>query len=240
MTADLTRSAERDGDVIPAVPALVRRQSLSTSVYESLRQSITDGVLPPNYRLREIWLARHFGVSTTPVREALRRLEREGLVRISPHRGAVVAGFDLQAAANLYETRELLEVAATRRAAQNVRASFARARQILARMAEVAEREDQAEFNRLDVELHRAINDEGGNEVLADLAERVHLQIQSIRARAAVHLVGRPVVSHAEHLALLEALQRHDPDETERVIRLHVNGVRDKVLAALRGEARPR
>src|SRR5215467_1340620 len=93
------------------------RQSLVDIAYEALREAITSGALLPATRLREAALARHFGISTTPVREALRRLDREGLVRLSPNRGAIVAEFDLRQILDLFEIREVLECRAVRRAA---------------------------------------------------------------------------------------------------------------------------
>ena len=93
------------------------RQSLVDIAYVALRDAITSGALLPGTRLREAALARHFSISTTPVREALRRLDREGLVRLSPNRGAVVAEFDLREILDLFEIREVLECRAVRRAA---------------------------------------------------------------------------------------------------------------------------
>ncbi len=101
-----------------ALPLLGVRENLAEAVYRVLREAITDGSLPPGERLREIPLARRFGVSTTPVREALRRLEREGLVEINPRRGAVVPRFEPADIAQLYEAREVLECRAVRRAAE--------------------------------------------------------------------------------------------------------------------------
>src|SRR5215471_17047222 len=98
------------------------RQSLVDIAYEAIREAITSGALLPGTRLREAALARHFAISTTPVREALRRLDREGLVRLSPNRGAIVAEFDLREILDLFEIREVLECRAVRRAAaQRVR-----------------------------------------------------------------------------------------------------------------------
>jgi DNA-binding GntR family transcriptional regulator len=122
-------------DVLPLPPVEAAR-GLSVAVYESLRRAISDGTLPPNYHLRENPLAAHFGVSTTPVREALRRLEREGLVVIRPNRGAVVQAFDLRGAMDLYEVRELLEVEAVRQAAASQERDLSHAERLLAELTE--------------------------------------------------------------------------------------------------------
>src|ERR1700730_8872448 len=93
------------------------RQSLVDVAYVALRDAITSGVLVPGSRLREAQLASHFSISTTPVREALRRLDREGLVRLSPNRGANVTEFNLREVVDLFEVGEVVECRAVRRAA---------------------------------------------------------------------------------------------------------------------------
>ena len=102
---------------LAGVPIGGARQSLVDVAYVALRDAITSGTLLPGARLREAALAKHFAVSTTPIREALRRLDREGLVRLAPNRGAVVTEFNLREILDLFEIRELLECGAARRAA---------------------------------------------------------------------------------------------------------------------------
>src|SRR5581483_10966094 len=104
--AELARLAPIDG-----------RESLADQVYGRLREAITSGALAPGLRLREVPLSQQFGVSTTPVREALRRLENDGLVETNPHRGALVAGFSLRVVGELFEVREVLERRGARLAA---------------------------------------------------------------------------------------------------------------------------
>src|SRR5688572_15573220 len=98
-------------------PAMRQRESLADSVYFALRDAIANGVLQAGFRLREAALSKHFGVSSTPVREALRRLEREGLVELSLYRGATVAQFHPERWTDLWDVRVLLAVHAVRRAA---------------------------------------------------------------------------------------------------------------------------
>jgi DNA-binding GntR family transcriptional regulator len=207
-------------------------------VYIALQRAIADGKLQPRLRLRETALAAVFGVSTTPVREALRRLEREGLVLISPNRGATVAAFDLVAARNLYDVRELLECAAVRKAVLLRSHGDDRAGFVLESMRASVADDDEAAFNALDVQFHRALSDLSGNTVLADAAERVHRQIQSVRAHAGVRLEGRLAVSNREHAAILSAFRRGEAAKAERLVRAHIQKVRDEVLAALSDRSR--
>lgn len=228
--------AAASGVEVLARPAA--RTSLADVVCRALREGITSGRLSPGVRLREVALARHFGVSTTPIREALRWLEREGLVEVQANRGAVVAGFDPREVAHLYEVREVLERRAVRRAAGAPEPrDFARVERLLAEAHAHVDEPDQVAFNRLDVEFHRAVSDLGGNPHLAEAAERVHRQIQGVRTRCAAPLPGRPAVSQAEHQALLSAIQRRDPGAAETLVRAHIEGVRDAVLQVLRTQA---
>ena len=92
----------------------------------ALREAITSGRLPPDARIKQEQIAAELGVSRTPVREALHLLEREGLVRLVPRRGAIVQGFTAADVRELYELRELLEPAAA--ALATARADDGRAR----------------------------------------------------------------------------------------------------------------
>ena len=227
-------------DALPLPPVEASR-GLSVTVYESLRRAISDGTLPPNYHLRENPLAAHFGVSTTPVREALRRLEREGLVVIRPNRGAVVQTFDLRGAMDLYEVRELLEVEAVRQAALAPERDLSEAERLLQELTEHQARSTQPSPDPaagvplwpVDMAFHRAVHEIGPNHLLAEMAERTHRQIQAIRARAGMLTTGKPGQSHAEHVSLLEAIRRRKGDEAEKIVRKHIRSVRDRVLPAL-------
>jgi DNA-binding GntR family transcriptional regulator len=207
---------------------------ISTAIYEALKAAITDGTFPPGYRLREAYIARQFGVSPTPVREALQRLDREGLVRIFDHRGAVVPSWSARDAEELYELRELLEGWAVQRLAEQVGSlDFGAVERILNQAEAVLADPDQQKFNRLDVEFHAGLVRLTGNRQLAELAELVHRRIQVIRARCSVYLPGRPLVSHQQHLEILAAIKRADPLGARAALVHHIRDIRSAVLAVL-------
>lgn len=212
------------------LPPSPPRASAAEAIYQALRDAITNGTLAPAERLREIHLSRHFGVSTTPVREALLRLSRDGLVEISPNRGAIVTALDRRAIVELYEVREVLEGRTVRLAALASARDFTPLENLLASAQASLDEPDQITFNRLDVEFHRHLNMLGGNASLAVLAEQVHRRIQGVRARCAIRLAGRPAISHAQHLALLAAVRARNVDDAEQVLREHIHSVRDAVL----------
>lgn len=207
------------------------RGSLVDQVRESIYAAISTGKLDPGTRLREIPLSRHFGVSTTPVREALRRLESEGLVLVLPRRGAVVVTMNERIVRDLYDLRLILEVAAARRAVEAESPDLDR---VYALMAECERHVDDLEsFAEADASLHRAIHDLGGNRELAEMAERVHRRIQTVRVRSAVP--GRLRIAQDQHVAIVEALSRRDAAAVETAVRTHLIEAKANVLGYLLG-----
>ena len=224
---------------LAGLPAGGARHSLVDVAYLALRDAITAGTLMPGARLREAELARHFAVSTTPIREALRRLDREGLVRLSPNRGAVVSEFNLREILDLFEIRELLECGAARRAANQAVRDVRPAQAIIAAAAELVARRERVEWNRLEVSFHRAINDLSGNVELAELAERAHRAVQGLCVRCLREPVYGPetlLVMQSHHHAILEAVRAGNARQAEARVRAHIRYVRDSVASVLGSE----
>lgn len=194
------------------------------------------GALEPGTRLREIPLSQHFDVSTTPVREALRRLEAEGLAEVSPRRGAVVTRFDESRIRELYELREILEMAAARKAAV-ADADLAALTELYRSAGNHLGEDDQAAFYELDVQFHRTIGDLGGNTELAAAAEKVHRQIQSVRARHALR--SRTKVAHRQHKKLLDAIRAGDADAAADAVRVHIGSAAEHVITTMRRDQSP-
>jgi DNA-binding GntR family transcriptional regulator len=226
-------------DGLDGVSAGTTRQSLVDVAYVALRDAITSGSLLPGTRLREAALARHFAISTTPVREALRRLDREGLVRLSPNRGAVVAEFDLREILDLFEIREVLECRAVRRAALQQSRDVHKAETLMHAAAKQVARHDRVEWNRLEVAFHRAINDLSGNFELAGLTERIHRTVQGLCVRIMREPIYGPDklrLMQDQHAALWTAVRDGDPDRAETEARAHIYHIRDSIAAALGSE----
>jgi DNA-binding GntR family transcriptional regulator len=223
-------------DQLWAVP---KRRSLSEEVFLSLRDAISDGEFPPGAPLRETALAKDFGVSATPVREALRRLEREGLVTSRSHHGTIVAEMTPATMAQLYELHETLEAHAVRRATEQGPHDLSRLHEFVHRMDDHLAPGDQARFNQLDLRFHRTLNELGGNLQIAALIEQTHRRIQAFRLRLDIGLPDRPLHSQAQHRALLAAIQAGNATEAERIARDHIDTVRTAVLATMKGDVGP-
>jgi DNA-binding GntR family transcriptional regulator len=210
---------------------LSNRGSLVDQVRDSLHTAITAGVLDPGVRLREIPLSQHFGISTTPVREALRRLESEGLVQVQPRRGAVVVALDDDVVSDLYDLRLVLETAGARMAASAPDLELSGVYALMSQLETLVDG-PESEFAHADVALHRAINDLSGNRELAEAAERVHRRIQAVRVRSAVP--GRLRVAQDQHAEMVDALRRRDPALAEAATRAHIESAKENVLSVLR------
>jgi DNA-binding GntR family transcriptional regulator len=216
-----------------------QRQSLVDIAYEAVREAITSGHLLPGTRLREAALARHFSISTTPVREALRRLDREGLVRLSPNRGAIVAEFNSREILDLFEIREVLECRAVRRAASQAARNLSRAEEVVAAAAKQVALHDRVEWNRLEVGFHRAINDLSGNFELAELTERIHRTVQGLCVRCMREPIFGPEtlqLMQSQHQAILSAVREGNPRQAESSARTHIQYIRDSIAQALGSE----
>ena len=203
---------------------------LADAIYETLSEAIIRGSLPAGYRLREIALSKHFDVSTTPVRDALRRLDYEGLVEINPRRGAVVTTVDRLQLRDLYEIRELLECHALSRAGERESPDLLRLDELLLESEPVAQSDDYARFSKLDLGFHSHLTALGGNEELRVLAEQTHRRIQAVRMRNAVNLPGQQKTSHEEHVRIIDFLRRGDTAGAVEQLRLHIGSVRDAVM----------
>ncbi|MBV9601917.1 MAG: GntR family transcriptional regulator [Chloroflexi bacterium] len=215
-----------------------RRQSAVESAYVTLRDGITSGSLPPGTRLREVALARHLSISTTPIREALRRLDREGLVRHSPNRGATVTELSLREILDLFEVREILECRAIRRAASQPSHDLQPVEAIIAAATALVPYPERIEWNRLEVGFHRAINDLGGNGELVELAERTHRKVQAMCVRCLRELIYGPdgrELMQIQHAEILDAVRAGNADTAEALTRAHIQFIRNSIADVLAG-----
>lgn len=196
--------------------------SKSDLVAAALRELIMTGGLEPGTPLRQRQLAARFGVSATPVREALRRLESEGLITNDVHRGSTVA----ESAGDLHEKvkiRAVLEGLAASLAAPKVRD------QDLAELRSYNERLltsdlSSAELHTLNRRFHFRIYEIANSPLLLSL---MRLLWQSFPGGPQV--LRDPKDSHAEHRALLRALERHDGEAASEITQRHILGVLDEM-----------
>ncbi len=200
---------------------------------DALREAILTGRYAPGTRLVQDDLAEAFGISRIPLREALRRLEGEGLVVISPNRGAIVRPLVPKDVVDLYDLRLALETLALRRAAErfvDLRAST-RTRQTEARRA-IAARNMPALF-RLDRDFHADLAAASDNPHLIAALERQWSQIMRVM-HAYFQVANYPTDVWHEHEAIADAVAHGQADLAVELLRTHLSESRDRILTHLR------
>jgi DNA-binding GntR family transcriptional regulator len=208
-------------------------------VYEELKTAIVGLRLAPGDPLREATLAEQLGVSKTPIREALTRLEQEGLVETTSFKGAVVTGYSRQDLLEIYELRELLENAAARAAAESMaEADRSRLGRICRESRKLKKGNDAAGLATLISEFDDVLFDQIRNSRIRALIENLRAHLTRIGLLTA-EIPGRIEASVDEHERILEAIATRDPDLAERYMSEHIRSVRDDQLRALGGAADP-
>lgn len=214
-------------------PATTKESKAEIS-YELLRSRILDGTYGPGYRLVMDQLARETGVSTIPLREAVRRLQSEGLVEVVRNIGARVAAFDETEVEHSLNVLARLEGYATAISAPLMTSEQIEAsRRINARMAEALEAFDPASFTALNREFHFSIYRHCPDGHLGILLESEWTRLDHMWRSASIYVPGRARRSVAEHEHMLDLVARGaDPAEIERVARAHKIATVDAPRAA--------
>lgn len=195
--------------------------SAADYAYAALREEIVAGRFAPGRRLTEVELASLLGISRTPTRLALSRLESEGLAVLRPRAGLVVASLEPDAVLELYDLRAVLEGAA---AAMAARHAAPRDLEILQRLidqeSELPERPDvRYRHNRL---FHEALYEAAHNRFLVKSLQALHNSM-ALLGRTTLASKGRAALAHAEHRGIVDAIVRREPDEADHLAREHVN-----------------
>lgn len=192
-------------------------------VYQAIRERILEGTYVPGYRVVIDTLAGEFGVSALPVREAIRRLEAEGLVVFRPNAGATVTPTEPGQFEDELTALAALEGFATALAAPHIReADIKRLTEITDGMVEAMEVLDPLSFGRLNQEFHSCIYDRCPNAALVDLMRDVARRLDAIRRTVFVQIPYRGAASIAEHRKLIELFSSRAPaEEIEREARAH-------------------
>jgi len=221
----------------PRVRPLADHQSLRERIVERLRDAILAGDLPAQTRLREPDLAKRLAVSRTPLREAIRQLEAEGLLTTVPRVGAFVTAVTLQDLEETYAIRAVLEGLAARQAAARVDPE--RAARLRALLDELGQKTANYRIcHEAAGRFHDAIFDLAGNRRLRAMYEALTRQVERLR-RMSLAVGKRPDTSLREHRRIADAILRGQGAEAERRMRAHVEGalgvLRRRFRAAAQG-----
>ncbi|WNV82698.1 GntR family transcriptional regulator [Umezawaea sp. Da 62-37] len=210
------------------------RTMLRDTVYEAIKGMLMDNDLAPGARLSIDGIARELEVSPTPVREAMTKLESDGLVAKRPHAGYIVAPLmDQVSLDNLYEFRLLIEPAAAGLAAGGAsKAQVTHLRKVVEDMAARPDGENYEgyrDFAVLDALLHRTIAEASGNHLIVDALSRLHAHTHNYRL---YFRTGMADETKREHERVVEAIAAQAPEAAEAAMRDHLTSSRARLRAA--------
>jgi DNA-binding GntR family transcriptional regulator len=203
-------------------------------VFAAMREAIVKGELKPGERLMEVQLAEEMGVSRTPVREAIRKLELEGLVVMVPRKGAYVAGLTLKDAANVFEIRGSLEGLAAALAAERItEEEINDLDRVLEDIAKAGEKGDVDTIIKKDMEFHQKLFSATRNERLAQIISNLKEQIDRFRIKSFTNPKRLKSVI-LEHKKILDAIKNGDAENAEKLARDHIYESEYNVMNVLR------
>jgi DNA-binding GntR family transcriptional regulator len=202
-------------------------------VFNTLRQEILTGKLKPGERLMEIHLANKLGVSRTPIREAIRKLELEGLVIMIPRRGAEVAQITLKSLEDVMEVRRALDVLAIELACERMPAhELDKLCQACEDFAAAVKTRDTRKIAEADVVFHDIIVMSSGNARLIQLVNNLSEQMYRYRFEYLKDESTHDML-HQEHQEMYQSIVRKDKETAARVVRKHIDNQEEAIIRQL-------
>ncbi|HKE21453.1 MAG TPA: GntR family transcriptional regulator [Bryobacteraceae bacterium] len=203
--------------------------NLTTLAYNSIKEYILEGRLDENSRLTEEFLSTQLGISKSPIREALNRLETEGLIRIEPRKGAYLRRLAAEEVTDLYDLREALETHVMR-TAKLTPVVLTELQQSLKRQRAFLKANDRTHYIEEDVHFHAELARATGNSHLCAVLENIQNQIWLSR-RNTYDLSSSTAPDY--HQAIVDALEANQRDKAEAAMRDHIQNVKRRLVEFL-------
>ena len=204
-------------------------------VFEALREAIIKGVLKPGERMMEIQLAEEMGVSRTPVREAIRKLELECLVAMVPRKGAYVADLSMKDIVEVFEIRGALEGLAAELAAERItEEELEELERYLVRIMESIGADDLSLMVEVDTDFHTQLYKASRNERLSQIISNLREQIQRFR-KTSLAVPGRMKAALEEHKKIVEAISARDGVLARHLAEEHIENAENSLMDAISG-----
>ncbi len=196
--------------------------SLRGRVFNKLRENILNGVYDEGEELKEIAIGKELGVSRTPVREAFRQLELEGLIQIVPNKGAYVTGITPKDIHDIYMIRSSLEGMAAKLAVKNITKEQLEEMEENVYLASFhASKGHMEQMTELDSRFHHILYEACGSKMLENLLQDFHQYVIRIRKKT-LSTKERGVASNEEHKAIMEAIKSKDEKKAEKLANTHI------------------
>lgn len=198
------------------------KYSLRGRVFNKIREDILSGKYHQNEELKETSIGNELGVSRTPVREALRQLELEGLVNIIPNKGAYVTGISTKDIQDIYMIRSYLEGLCARWACEYItNAQLEELEEIIYLSEFHAKKEHHDQLLELDNRFHEILYEASNSKILDHVLSDFHHYVQRVR-KVTLSSMARAMNSNAEHMAIVEALKQKDHEKAELLAHEHM------------------
>ncbi len=205
----------------------IKREALSNKVYIALKEMIAEYRFQPGARLNVEKLTREFGVSRTPVWEAVRRLEQEGLLKNIPNRGVFMVEMTMEMALEIFQVREALERMAGRLAAENNidKGTLEKMANCLEEQLKVLGQGDLIGYSKLDFDFHSMIYKKIQNSFLHEMLDSIKTKMQPFNMQI------KPILTqlYRDHLEIFKALESKDPDMAEKVFIRHNKNILNQI-----------
>ena len=199
-------------------------------VGEALREAITTGILKPGERLMEIQMAEELGVSRTPVREAIRRLELEGFLVMVPRRGTYVSDLSIKDINEVFEIRTALDVLAAGLAAERItEEELEQMERLLVEIGEYIESGEADKIVDADSQFHDVLYQASRNDRLVGIINNLREQFTRFRSISMAY-PGRVKNTLEEHRRLVEAIAQRNPDLAQQYSREHMENAEQTLL----------
>lgn len=207
-------------------------------VFETLREAIISGSLRPGERLMEVQLAEEMGVSRTPVREAIRKLELEGFVVMVPRKGAYVANYSFKDITEVFEIRSALESLAAGLAAERItEEEIEQLERALHQAAGFVSKQDLESMVHADTEFHEMLYRACRNNRLLTIICNLREQIQRLRAKS-LATPGRMRECLLEHKRIVEAVSARNAQLARETAQEHIENAENNMLADFKKEGK--
>jgi DNA-binding GntR family transcriptional regulator len=217
--------------------AILDSRTLADRVFEELQDAIVTGGIAPGTKITEPGLAKEYGISRGPLREAMRRLEGRHLVSRIPHVGARVVSLSLDELLELYEVREAMEGMACRLAARQMPvAEIASLKALLEKHESQAELQQNLAYYQKEGDLdfhYRIVLGSGNKKLMELLCGELYYLVRMYRYRFSA-TSGRPKRAFQEHYRIVDAIEQRDEELAEMLMRRHIRASRDNVEQRLR------
>lgn len=207
--------------------------SLADSAFESLENDILSGVYEKGDILTEISLSEKLGISRTPIREAVRRLEQEKLVKLLP-KGIEIIGLTKEDIDDIYAVRIMLEGEATARFAERADDDDLKTLSDIVDLQEFYTKKNKAEdINQTDSKFHDYIYKNCGSDVFSSILSSLHRKVQKYR-KISIQDSDRAISAVEEHKKIYEAIANHDKELSKKLVSEHITNAHNSIVNNLK------